>query len=417
MPAIRHSRYQSVASSIASILQDKMDVYVRQTGFLSEREQATLLVLDRSQDVLAPLLHEFYYQGMANELLDIREERYSYESEDRSGKTEKKDVLLNETDDIWSSVRHMHIAEALEHIPQEFKRFTETSKAAKIAQGEGGGKIEDMTAAVKEMPAFKEKTARYSLHINISKELMRKFNQEGLSDFAMLEQDMAMGEDSEGNKIGNKLPDVIEFVRSHDRATIDKVRLIMIYMVTQKNLSEADRVKLLEVANIGAVHQAAMQNLRHIADDGGAPPEEKKKKKKSLEDESYEVSRREPKLKEIAGDLLNGALSDTEYPYVKPPVDSGGGGAAKSSGTSHRKQGNPRWAQGGGRRKAAAEEMKGPVFKGPRLIIFIAGGMTFSEMRMAYKLTKETQREVIIGSTSTTMCGDFVTNLAGLSEQ
>ena len=34
---------------------------------------------------------------------------------------------------------------------------------------------------------------------------------------------------------------------------------------------------------------------------------------------------------------------------------------------------------------------------GPRIILFCLGGITNSELRSAYELTKETQREILIG--------------------
>jgi len=36
---------------------------------------------------------------------------------------------------------------------------------------------------------------------------------------------------------------------------------------------------------------------------------------------------------------------------------------------------------------------------GPKVVVFIAGGMTFSEVRAAYEMTRAGNREVIVGST------------------
>ena len=37
------------------------------------RQRATLIVTDRAMDVVAPLIHEFTYQAMANDLLPIED--------------------------------------------------------------------------------------------------------------------------------------------------------------------------------------------------------------------------------------------------------------------------------------------------------------------------------------------------------
>ncbi|KAJ3079393.1 Syntaxin-binding protein 3 [Quaeritorhiza haematococci] len=54
--------------------------------------------------------------------------------------------------------------------------------------------------------------------------------------------------------------------------------------------------------------------------------------------------------------------------------------------------------------------------KGPRLIVFVLGGLTYSEMRSAYEVMKEFQQEVIIGSTHVYNPVQFVAYLRELSK-
>ncbi len=53
-------------------------------------------------------------------------------------------------------------------------------------------------------------------------------------------------------------------------------------------------------------------------------------------------------------------------------------------------------------------------FVGPRVIVFILGGITPSEMRVAYELMMQTKSEIIIGGTSLLTPQSFIHGLGGL---
>lgn len=61
-----------------------LDNFEKQAGsknawFKPSRDVPTaLLLVDRSSDALSPLVHEYTYQAMVNDLLPIQGERYTY---------------------------------------------------------------------------------------------------------------------------------------------------------------------------------------------------------------------------------------------------------------------------------------------------------------------------------------------------
>ena len=64
----------------------------------------------------------------------------------------------------------------------------------------------------------------------------------------------------------------------------------------------------------------------------------------------------------------------------------------------------------------AAASLADIRLSGKRLFVFILGGVTFSEKRVAYQLSTQLQREVIIGGTSILTPNTFIEELEGLSE-
>jgi syntaxin-binding protein 1 len=79
-------------------------------------------------DTLAPFLHEFTYQAMANDLLDIeagKSYRYRFASANAPGGYEERTATLSDNDILWTQVRHMHMKEAIDRLMLDFNKFLE----------------------------------------------------------------------------------------------------------------------------------------------------------------------------------------------------------------------------------------------------------------------------------------------------
>lgn len=68
-----------------------------------------MILLERASDPLTPLLHEFTYQCMIYDLLNIEKDRFQQEYTDRSGERATRDCLLDESDPLWPMMRHLYV--------------------------------------------------------------------------------------------------------------------------------------------------------------------------------------------------------------------------------------------------------------------------------------------------------------------
>lgn len=95
-------------------------------------------------DLSAPLLHEFTYQAMINDLLDVEDEGklYKHSFRNAAGVLEEKDVILTEEDEIWAETRHMHMKDALDKLIADFKQYA--GDYQQKFGGEGQSSINDM---------------------------------------------------------------------------------------------------------------------------------------------------------------------------------------------------------------------------------------------------------------------------------
>ncbi|RHN64286.1 putative sec1-like protein [Medicago truncatula] len=112
---------------------------------------------------VAPVIHEWTYDAMIHDLLDMDGNKYIHEVASKTGGSpEKKEVLLEEHDAVWLELRHSYIADvrliqslsayisfvsnqismlfyqlkfqASERLHDKFTNFVQKNKAAQIHQ-------------------------------------------------------------------------------------------------------------------------------------------------------------------------------------------------------------------------------------------------------------------------------------------
>lgn len=106
-----------------------------------------MIILDRSVDVVSPIAHDFFYQPLVFDLLDIKDEgviSYMHKFKDKEGKeqeAQKKANLSQVEDPIWKKYRYQYIADVLEGIPNELTKFVDSNNAARLKSKNLSGKI------------------------------------------------------------------------------------------------------------------------------------------------------------------------------------------------------------------------------------------------------------------------------------
>eukprot|EP01104_Vermistella_antarctica_P004264 TRINITY_DN14750_c0_g1_i1.p1 TRINITY_DN14750_c0_g1~~TRINITY_DN14750_c0_g1_i1.p1 ORF type:complete len:622 (-),score=199.29 TRINITY_DN14750_c0_g1_i1:130-1995(-) len=409
-PLVRYGTSHGIAKEFAQEVQQALDdLCTNNPGFPPKgrnRDRGTLLILDRTVDLMSPLLHEFTYEAMGRDVLCdfIHGQQYIHKEE---GSTEGKVMLLNQNDPIWEEVRFKHLATVTDWLKNELEDFTgKNKKALKVMNSGGSNKVKDVRDAVKGLPEYQETSNKFSLHFDIASKCFAEFGERKLEEVASLEQNMATGETPAGKLVDSKdlqkaLLNLLPNLSNYE----DKVRLIMLFVITQKGIKPSDRRALVDAAELEDDEIKAISNLTHLNVNitGDKQPQAKKKKKVKKDkniDNMVDLSRYETKMKSIFESLVAGSLDQTEFPYLKaaPPQ------AATPAKPRARKSLKSKGLKKGGKKGAvpgwAKKPEESPDYQGGRLIVFVIGGVTPSEVRSAEEVMKETSHEIVLGSTS-----------------
>ncbi|WVQ84830.1 hypothetical protein IAT38_006987 [Cryptococcus sp. DSM 104549] len=410
-----------LSKKIAFQVQSDLDEYMTNNPEFppnTGRPRAVLFVVDRSIDPAAPLLHEFWYQAMANDLLKIEDGvHYKYKYTNTVGGIEDKVAELTDSDPVWVSVRHLHMKDAIDTLMTDFGKFAQ--EHAGFRGGAGQVNINDLKDMLASLPQFQTQREQFSLHLDMAQECMNLFEKKKLALVANVEQCCATGYTAEGKTPKTLVEEMVPLLDDRLNVTsLDKVRIMALYILFRDGVPDEDRRRLYQHARLSISEQDMVNNLVHLGvkviKDSSRSTKSRIKQKPSSQEGEYELSRFKPVVQIVLEDQNTNRLDPSVFPYVKDaPADAQ---PALRGGPSSLAVPNP----GGSLRSARPTWHKAPSARmnntegRQRIIIFIAGGMTYSEMRCAYTVGRALGKEVFIGSSHVVTPVSFCTQLRAL---
>ncbi|KAI9675210.1 MAG: vacuolar sorting protein VPS33/slp1 [Trizodia sp. TS-e1964] len=412
-----------LCSLLARFVQDELDAYAQHhTDYPPHvnRPRGTLIIADRSMDLTSPILHEFSYQAMVHDLLPIKEgDKVMFKTtvdQGADGELEK-DVEIGEKDKLWVENRHRHMLHTIEKLEGDFKRFMEEN--GHFANNGGGANslnaIKDMLAG---LPQFRELKDAYSLHLTMAQECMNIFQHNKLADIVSVEQSLATGLGDDYRKPKNLADQVVRLLDDESITSTDRLRLIILYILYRDGLIPADIHRLLSHAHLPSQDNEVIQNLELLGARIHKPLKDNKPAKQSIfppkppppPTNGPEIlgSRYQPSLKALLDEHGKGSLDQQSFPFTKPQLDDTGGPTGPDAlSKASLRSAKPTWASG----KASSSVPR------QRVIIFLAGGATYSESRACYEVSQSSPRDVYLATSHMLTPGLFLKQVGDLSRE
>ena len=341
-----------------------------------------MLILDRGFDCITPVLHDLTFQSMIYDLLEVKNDIYEYKD-----KGEKKELLFSENARLWNEFRHQHIAIVNSNLPVRVRQFNSENKLMDTSRNQAHVDIKLLAKIVKNLPKYQKEKNEYIAYLQATEDCMRRYTTY-VQKMCTVEQDIAMGSTVEGEPLNDvyRNKKVFPLFLDSNILAFDKIRIILLYILSNNGITEENLKILLQHAEIPANDQTIITNMKRL----GINIETSSRKKditysrrNRLDENTYDTARWTPVLKDIIEDAIENKLNTKQFPSLE--------GDHNSFAINKPAPISLRFGQNSNQNAKSKRGLS-------RLIVFVLGGLTYSEMKCAYEVNAATNCDIIIGN-------------------
>ncbi|CAJ1012709.1 putative Sec1 family [Leishmania naiffi] len=353
-PYIRYQKnspfVQRLTAELADILKSDTSLYDYPT------RDTVLLLLDRSDDPLTPLLTPWTYQAMLHEHIGLRSNTLKLPADVQGA--EKEGYVFSEHDDSFFA---NNMFSNWGDLCNSVKKYVDQCKAA-LNLDRPTATLEELKDFMQKIPQTRSLTGSVTKHTTVTTYLSSVIKRRNLLEVSLLEQDMIASSDQR-----NHWARLQSIASSASTSQDDLTRLCLIYHLRYEQPSGASQVTPY-LDRVNSNYALLLRKLRqyyghHRATDRlFAATGVMAKIVKTFVDVGNIYTQHEPVLKRTLQQLYSGQLDTASYPYLEQSTSSSSGGGG----------------------------MLNAEYKPTEAIVYMCGGYTFEEAALVRSINART---------------------------
>ena len=215
-PLIRWQKGSHLGNKLANRLQDLIATEKELFGWSEPDIKPLLLLCDRREDPITPLLSQWTYQAMVHELIGIENSRCMLPTD------KKGEVVLNPfNDDFFRNNKSVTFGDLGANIKKLVNQFAKKAKGSKSLQS-----IVEMQKFVENYGDYLAKQGNVTKHVAVMGELSAIVADRKLLDVSAVEQEIVCGNDHKKH-----FNEVERMIKNPAVKCYDKLRLALIYAI------------------------------------------------------------------------------------------------------------------------------------------------------------------------------------------
>jgi hypothetical protein len=371
-PLIRYEKNSLLAKKLATEVRYQVTQEEQLFNFRKTDTPPILLILDRRDDPITPLLTQWTYQAMVHELLGITNGRVDLRDVPDIRPELREIVLSQDQDPFFKKNMYQNFGDLGQNIKEYVEQYqTKTQNTMNIES------IADMKRFVEDYPEFRKLSGNVSKHVTLVGELSRRVGEDNLLDVSELEQSLACNDNH-----ANDLKTLQRIIQLPTVPAENKIRLVALYALRyEKQPSNALPVLLDLLVTAGDVPSYKVNIIPKLLayhHSLQAPPvaggfsdlfesaslfSGARDRFKGLKGVENVYTQHSPRLEVTLQNLIKGKLKELQYPFLE--------------GSSHIRE------------------------KPQDIIIFMVGGATYEEAKMVAQVNASSPGvRVVLGGTT-----------------
>lgn len=369
-PRVRFQRASALCRAVAERLVVRMEQENELFQFRKRDREPLLLIIDRREDPITPLLNQWTYEAMVHELIGVDFNRVSMTDAPNVPDDFRELVIDPIDDEFFRQNRYKNFGDLGVNLKELVDRFRVQSRSSSNLST-----IEDMMKFVGNYPEFRKTSSNVSKHVALAGELSRLVGEMNLLDVSQLEQDIACREAEAEHR-----RQVMELLSKPNVSKSDKLRLVMLYSLRYEGANDRGLPMMKDALHRTGLGSDGIHLITAVKEYAGAA----KRSSDVFSNRSFFAmasntvrrgiggvdnvyTQHEPLLVYTIDDLLRGKLKSAEYPLTRAEDDL---------------QGLSVLGRG--------ENSPSPFIPPPQeVVVLIAGGVTYEEAKCISAINRE----------------------------
>ncbi|KAG0701390.1 Sec1-like protein [Suillus ampliporus] len=317
-PVIRYEKTSGMARKLASEVQQRIQVESTLFDFRLTQVAPLLLILDRRNDPVTPLLSQWTYQAMVHELLGIQNGRVNL-SMVPDIRPELSEITLTTTTDPFFQA---HYLATFGDLGTSLKNYVQSYQSRSLAQSPSSiNSISDMKHFVEEYPEFRKLGGNVSKHVALVGELSRLVERDRLLDVGEVEQGLATSS-------GSDFKNVQAVVNNPLVPAWNKLRVVILYALRYQKTQTSNIAALINLLLSNGVSREEARLVYVFLNVAGSDQRQDdlfstesllakgRSALKGLKGVENVYTQHTPHLSQTLENLFKGRLKDTAYPFL-----------------------------------------------------------------------------------------------------